>query len=264
MSHAGESGSVNGVPNSVREAIELALLLDATYWCSGIDVRHYPRAALGAAVEATRLAVGAPTITALLDRVVHQEAAMRHLMRALSALAPAPEQSDAVLLGWQATLLPLLRSTPFPRLWVIDCVDDQLLLRLLTLLEEEGLLARTSLFVTSDEPSLLRRLQDAVDHASFHTAPRIIWNEYCLLSDATFNEFEFILCGRALAEHTVHQQRRMVRLIGESLSQCGLLHLATPGADDCAALAPIFLPVAIGQNLYRHATLELQAQRRRH
>ena len=252
-------------------AAETALLLDAVYWYGGVDVRDHPREPVVAAIAGVRAALGLPSTTALLDRVVHRPDDLRRLLQVLGDLVAPGDVNDQVGAGWRASLIPLLRSTPFPKLWVADLTDPTLLENLLLLLHHEQLLARTALFITAGDPALLRLLKDALQRSErLHALAErgdwlanLVWTEYCLLTDATFNEFEFILCGERLTLLSQSMQRRVVRLLGESVSRCGLLQMAAIEEDEAASLVPIFLPVGQGGQLYRHATLERESQRRR-
>ena len=264
-------GEIASAPSpEIGLALETALLLDAVYWYGGVDARQYPAAATAHAIDATRADLGLPTITALLDRIVHREQDLRRLLRALATVVPQPDSAGALAQEWRDTLAPLLRSTPFPKIWVVDCVDVQLLQALIGFLRQEELTARTALFVTAADAALLRRLQDAVlgpprlglDAAGQPGGPPIVWTDYSLRTDSTFNEFEFILCGTALNQLAESVRRRAVRVLGESVSGCGLLQRCARAPDDAAALVPIFLPVSAGARLYRHATLALQTRQR--
>lgn len=268
----------------VCRTLDTALLLDAVFWYGGVDVRGGPPAAIERTIDVVRVALGEPSILGLLDRVLHQEQDLARLLKALVAVdpatplpAPLPDPHGSIVAGWREILVPLLRSTPFPKIWVADCRDVQLLRQLIACLRMENLLPRTALFVTASEPALLRYLKDVIEHhwpqleVADGSAPdlAIVWNDYCMHTDGTFNEFEFILCGTALPLLEQDVQRRVVRLLGESVTRCGLLQMAAsigqgkrdPSAD-AEALMPIFLPAAGGIHMYRHATLELRSRER--
>ena len=254
----------------VGQALETALLLDAVYWYGGVDARRYPAAATAGAIDATRSVLGLPTITALLDRIVHRQQDLQRLLRALATVLPQHESADVLVQEWRETLAPLLRSTPFPKIWVVDCVDVALLQALIGFLRSEHLTLRTALFVTAANAALLRRLQDAVpgpgrvsrESSVEPNEPPIVWTDYSLQTDSTFNEFEFILCGTALDELSDAMRRRAVRVLGQSVSDCGLLQRCAPALEDAANLVLTFLPVSQGARLYRHATLALQTRQR--
>ncbi|WP_229425096.1 CheR family methyltransferase [Massilia sp. Se16.2.3] len=122
-------------------------------------------------------------------------------------------------------------------------------------LHEEGLLARTEIFATVANDELLAEVREAsIDAfalpalqeqyaASGGTAAlsdyfelkdgravllprlrsRITWAQYNLVTDASFNEFQAIVCCRALADFGPMLRQRVLRLFFESLSRFGVL-----------------------------------------
>jgi chemotaxis protein methyltransferase CheR len=90
----------------------------------------------------------------------------------------------------------------------------------------------------------------------------IIVAEFNINTDGTFNEFDFIVCGSVLRKLSRLAQRRVMRLLGESLAPCGVLQLVGPDVADAARIAPVFLPLVEGEHVYRHALLERCTQQR--
>jgi chemotaxis protein methyltransferase CheR len=63
----------------------------------------------------------------------------------------------------------------------------------------------------------------------------IVWAEYDLRAGETFNEFDLILCRNVIPDLRPQEQRRVYRLVAESLSRFGLLAL---GEDETPDVAP--------------------------
>lgn len=261
-----------------RQGFELRILLDALYWRSGTDLRRSRPARLPEIVDTLREEMGLPTITALIDRMVHDDCDLQHVHAALIAQltdeVPGHCADTSMIDGWRSHVVPLLRSTPFPTVWVHDCSDTALLEQLIVHLHDNDLLKRSTVFVTCSDAALVEPLQlnlhrqihhvlrDTLPVSARDAAGSIIVAAYNIHTDGTFNEFDFIVCGTVLHQLASAAQRRLMRLLAESLAPCGVLQLLSPDAADAARIAPLFLPMASAENLYRHALLERHAQRR--
>lgn len=278
---------MHGQDPAGRQRFELGILLDALYWRSGTDMRRNQPARLSEIVDNLREGMGVSTITALIDRIVHDDRDLQQVHATLTAQlsddGPGRFADKSEIDDWHSQVLPLLRSTPFPTLWVHDCGDMELLEQLLLRLLDSDLLKRSTVFVTCTDAAQVKPLrlnlhlklhqvlrlaqQRALPHARrispTDAAGSIIVAAYNIHTDGTFNEFDFIVCGTALRQLASSAQRRLMRLLADSLASCGVLQLLSPDAADAARIAPLFLPMADAENLYRHALLERHAQQRR-
>jgi chemotaxis protein methyltransferase CheR len=253
-----------------RQQFESRLLLEALYWRSGTDLRGGAPQHVMMLVDALRKEMDLPTITAMTERVVHNDLDLQQVQDALRTrlgAATAISSVDAKTIDhWRNHVVPLLRSTPFPTVWVHDCRDIGVLSQLSAVLNESGLSKRSTVFVTCGDAAhvapLRLQLQHALAISANAASANFIVAEYNIHTDGTFNEFDFILCGTVLRRLAAPVLRRVMRLFAESLTPCGVLQLLALDAADAARVAPIFLPMSDGAHLYRHALLERHAQRR--
>jgi chemotaxis protein methyltransferase CheR len=150
---------------------------------------------------------------------------------------------------------PWLRSRPMPKIWVAECTAAEDVFSLAILLHEEGLYERARIFATSANESLLeeasrgafaaelapqyaqnyraaggrRELSDYYTmedgQCVFLPALRanITWAQYQLASDASFNEFELIMCRDTLDAFGPGLTRRSLQLFHDSLARFGIL-----------------------------------------
>lgn len=217
--------------------------------------------------------------------MLHQPAAAEALRRELSfsagGLFQYPERVGALC----QHLLPLLRSCPRPRVWIADCSSAEDVFSLAILLADEGLLARTQLFVTSSSEALLQEAragqfapellpryqenyrrcggrrpladycheQDGYLRFKDELRGTITWAQYGLSSGTSFNEFQFVSCCRPLDDFGPFLRRRALWLFGESLSPFGLLGL-TSGTADRALFALSYQTLSHEHGLYRRKT----------
>lgn len=239
------------------EELEIDLLLEAVFQRHGYDFRAYDRAQVRRKLLALLGERGLKTVSALQERVLHEAGAASALLRAL-AVAPVglfgePERAREA----REVLGKSLRPAAVPKVWLAECAGIGDAWTLAILLHEEGLLARTDIFATLGNDDLLAEVREATLDAG--TLPalqenyqrsggsaqladyfdvragraallprlrgRITWAGYNLVTDASFNEFEAIVCCRALADFGPVLRQRVLRLFHDSLSRFGVLGL---------------------------------------
>lgn len=148
-------------------------------------------------------------------------------------------------------VMPRLRSYPAPRVWLAEATGPEDVLALTVLLAEHRLLARTQVFVTAaEEAQLVRARRDTISASRLADCARayrdvgglcgpgefislhegiahlrahgeFVWATHGLETDASFNEFDLIVCMRPLAE--CGPQHRVLRLFSGSLPLLGML-----------------------------------------
>src|SRR5471030_2122575 len=260
------------------EELELELLLEALLQRFGYDFRGHERCPLKRRLRGVMAQRGLRTISSLQDSVLHDDGAAGALLRALH-VPPSSLFDDAQeALQLRALLGPALHASALPRVWLADCAGAEQAWSLAILLHEQGLLARTEIFATVASDALLAeareaslplaRLEAAQQHYArgggtgqlsdyfqaagpagaqrFEPLPqlgaRIIWAQYNLVTDASFNEFQLIVCRRALPDFGPLLRQRVLQLFHASLAPFGVLGLdRVLDADD--ALAAQYQPL---------------------
>src|SRR5471032_1762086 len=230
------------------EELELELLLEALLQRFGYDFRGHERCPLKRRLRGVMAQRGLRTISSLQDRALH--------------VPPSSLFDDAQeALQLRALLGPALHASALPRVWLADCAGAEQAWSLAILLHEQGLLARTEIFATVASDALLAeareaslplaRLEAAQQHYArgggtgqlsdyfqaagpagaqrFEPLPqlgaRIIWAQYNLVTDASFNEFQLIVCRRALPDFGPLLRQRVLQLFHASLAPFGVLGL---------------------------------------
>lgn len=249
----------DGAESAVAQ-LETSLFVEGLYRRYGVDFRGFEPAGLGCKLAALAAAEGMENICALLGRVLHEPLFARRAMRHLGAGASAFLTTPQCFMAMRCAALPVLRSASWPVIWVAECGDPGLVMQLAVMLEEEGLLGKTQLFVTSANDELLGEVEalavaadsmPARDECHLKGGGRrslleycerdgdffklraglrqnIVWGQYDLASDASFNEFHLIVCQRPLKEFDVPLQRRTLGLFSQSLCNFGILQVEPP------------------------------------
>jgi chemotaxis protein methyltransferase CheR len=243
------------------EELETELLLEAVFQRFGYDYRAYDRAALRAKLSQAMRERGAATLSGLQEQALHDSGAASSLLRALSP-APAP-LFDCVghASRLRGVLAPSLRGWPVPRVWLAECAGVGEAWTLAIVLAEEGVLGKLDIHATLANEELVAHMQDAClplaaleearqrhlesggrgDLADFFDIEdgadgqcvrlradlrrHITWSQYSLVTDASFNEFQAILCCHALGDFGPVLRQRVLRLFRDSLARFGVLCL---------------------------------------
>jgi len=265
------------------EDLEVDLLLEGVFRRFGHDFRGYQREPVKRRLHALMKDIGAGTISALQEQVLHKPETGTALLRALSTRPAALFDDPAYYRSLRDAMVPWLCSCPSPRIWVAECVAAEDVCSLAILLAEEGLHGKTQIFATAENPCLLeeasvgsfsldrlsayeknyeasggkRALSDYCDERegravfSAQLRSNITWAQYSLATDASFNEFQLIVCRRAMPEFGAHLQRRALQLFYESMPLFGILSVDRSDGLMAAPFVSRYKPLVNGSGLYR-------------
>lgn len=262
--HAGDQAAAAFAPalDPALEALEIDLLLEALLQRHGYDFRGYERTGLRRKLHALMEQRGLATVSALQERVLHEPHSGAALLRALS-VAPATLFDDARHWSGLRQALEALRGSALPKVWLAECAGPEEAWSLAILLAEQQPHNRAEIHATLanqqqvDEAAdaglaglPLARLAACEEHyrrcggaASLadyfaigaeravllpQLRARISWAQYNLVTDASFNEFQLIVCRGALADYGPPLRQRALRLFHDSLAMFGTLGLDRP------------------------------------
>ena len=240
------------------EEIEADLLVEALYRRYGTDLRTLERAPLRARLQAFTRGRSLPSLSALQALALHDEAVGLELVRCLSVRPAALFDDPGRIATLRQTLRPWLHSCPVVRVWVSECTGVEDVYTLAILLREEGFYDKTLLFATAASETMLnaarsgripvaefaRYQQNYLRSGGRHSLAdyleaepdeegrlvfrpelgrNIIWAQYNLATDASFNEFQLIVCRGALSDLRPALRQRALKLFHESLAVFGYL-----------------------------------------
>ncbi|NEX61969.1 CheR family methyltransferase [Noviherbaspirillum galbum] len=265
------------------ESLETDLLLEGVFQRFGLDYRGYRRETVRRKLQVLMRQEGVQTISGLQEKMMHDAPACQRLLLALGS-RPAGLLADADrMFALRRALVPWLRSCASPRVWVAECASAEDVAGLAILLEEEGLHGKTQIFATTACEAVLddmracrfpaERLEEyAGNHLrsggkgalSQYVAVRggeavfaeglcsnVVWAQYSLATDASFNEFQLITCHGALTEFGAPLRNRALQLFHESMPMFGLLSVELAQEADLASFRCWYRPMNEGKDLYR-------------
>jgi chemotaxis protein methyltransferase CheR len=265
------------------ERIEIDLLLEGVFRHYGLDFRGYALGSLKRRLARRMREEGVTTLSALQEKVLHDQDAMERLLIALSISVTAMFRDPSFYLAFREKVVPLLRTYPFIRIWNAGCATGEETLSLAIVLEEEGLLERTRIYATDFNAGVVDRARSGEfpmsrmkmytenylkaggkrDFSSYYTADgpavtfskglrdNVVFAQHNLVSDGSFNEFHGILCRNVLIYFGQPLQKRVHELFHNSLVNFGVLGLGHKETIRFTPLEHCYEAIDSREKLYR-------------
>jgi chemotaxis protein methyltransferase CheR len=226
---------------------------------------------------------GVATISALQERVLRDPACKERVINALTVKVTAMFRDPGFYRAFRRSVVPMLRTYPFLRLWHAGCSTGEEAYAMAILLEEEGLYARARIYATDMDGGVLRQAASGEfplvsmrentrnylaaesrgcfsdyyvvrgDRVVVDPALRrnIVFGRHDLVREPSFNEFHVILCRNVLIYFAKALQNRVHRLLYESLGPLGYLGLGRSETIEFTPHAASYRAVPDGERIYR-------------
>lgn len=243
----------------INEELELDLLLLAVYRLTGFDFRQYMRSSLLRRVRNRMNLEKLPTITALTDKLIHDEACMARMLADFSINVTEMFRDPAFFKAFREEVVPFLKGLPEIRIWHAGCSTGEEVYSMAILLEEEGLGGKSKIYATDMNERVLKRAESGMiplqkmqaytknyilaggkkSFSEYYSADsngayinkslrkNMIFAQHNLVTDGSFNEFHVIICRNVLIYFNMELQHQVFRLFNESLSPSGFLGLGS-------------------------------------
>lgn len=267
------------------ESLEITLLLEGIFQRYGFDFRDYARASLRRRVWKRASAEGVKTVSALTEKVLHDPACMERFLLDLSINVTAMFRDPTFFLALREKVVPLLRTYPWIRIWDAGCSSGEEVYSLAILLHEEGVLDKCRIYATDMNEVVLNHARAGIfplssmqentsnylkaggtgsfsqyytakyDSAIFRPELRsnIIFAQHNLATDASFNEFNLIICRNVLIYFNNDLQQRVQKLFHQSLEMFGILGLGRKESLRYNEIEDLFETIDEAEKIYRRA-----------
>lgn len=267
------------------EEIEIQLLLEGIRLTYGYDFREYALPPLRRSIVAAMQAEGIPTISAYQDRILHDATCMQRFLGMVGVSVTSMFREVELINTLRDEVVPMLRTYPSVRIWMVGCATGEEVYSLAILLEEEGVLRHARIYATDlNEDTLAvarmgaypldrmrsyeeayRRVGGRLALSDYYTVSgrsarfsrslqsNVTWARHNLVTDASFNEFHLIICANVLIYFRPMLQERAHRLFYDSLVRAGYLAL---GKGESLVFSPgssRYQQVRAGVSLFRKA-----------
>ncbi|MGN7294457.1 CheR family methyltransferase [Rhizobium sp. SAFR-030] len=239
------------------EDIEIRLLLEALYVRYHYDFRNYAMASVKRRLRQAREHLGFPTISALQERVLHDETMLPRLLGYLTVQVSEMFRDPSYFRAIRETVVPHLKTYPSLKIWIAGCSGGEELYSFVILFREEGLEERTIFYATDINQDALRTAEAGVygldrlqlftenhrksggksslsdyystgyDRATFDRSlrERVVFSDHSLVTDAVFGEMHLVSCRNVMIYFDRPLQDRAIGLFKDSLSRKGFLGL---------------------------------------
>lgn len=250
------------------EDIETPLLIEAIYRRWGYDFRDYAPASLKRRIRRIVEAEKLPSVSALQEHVLRDPAAMQRFLDQVTVSVTSMFRDPGFYRAFRRIAVPLLKQRNVLRIWHAGCASGEEVYSMAVLLHEEGLLGRAIIYATDVNQAALDAAKEGIyplekmkeytgnyqaggGKAAFseyyqaghgavvmqaELSKNIVWAQHNLVTDASFNEFNLILCRNVLIYFNQKLQERVHRLFYDSLASDGLLVL---GRQESLQLTPL-------------------------
>lgn len=265
------------------EDIEIPLLLEGIFRHYGFDFRNYAQASIRRRILSRVQAEGLHTVSGLQERVLHDPACMERLLLALTVQVTSMYRDPSFYAAFRQKIVPLLRTYPYVRLWHAGCSTGEEVYSMAILLREEGLYERCRLYATDLSEAVLRLAKAGVypldpmkaytenylraggkaSFSEYYTAnnekallrpwlqQNIVFAQHNLVTDATFNEFNVILCRNVMIYFNKALQEHVHGLLRQSLVRLGVLALGRRESLKFTRVEPYYEELDAQEKLYR-------------
>jgi chemotaxis protein methyltransferase CheR len=265
------------------EDLEISLLLEGVYQRYGYDFRQYAYPSLRRRIRNVLRAEQLSSISCLQDRVLRDTAALERLVLGITVAVTAMFRDPDFYRQLREKVVPMLRTYPFVRIWHAGCSTGEEAYSMAILLEEEGLYDRCRIYATDMNRLAVKRARDGIFSLAFmkeytdnylkaggracfsdyYSADsqnvilrqslrrNMVFAEHNLVSDGSFNEFNFILCRNVMIYFQKPLQEKVFSLLHESLRRFGVIALGSKESVKLSPYESCYEELAGCQRLYK-------------
>jgi chemotaxis protein methyltransferase CheR len=238
-------------------ALEIRLLLEGVFQRYGLDFRDYAYASIRRRILGRLAPEGVTSVSCLQDKVLHDPESMQRLLAALTVHVTSMFRDPGFYLAFREKVVPLLRTYPFVRIWHSGCSTGEEVYSMAILLHEEGLYERCRIYATDVSEPVLDRAKSGVfpiaqmkeytenyqkaggtrSFSEYYSAQQehvlfrpwlhenVVFAQHNLVTDASFNEFNAVLCRNVMIYFNKRLQERVHHLLYGSVERFGVLAL---------------------------------------
>jgi chemotaxis protein methyltransferase CheR len=236
---------------------ELMDVLDVVKHYHGYDFFDYSKASLLRRISKFIADNQLDGIYDLKRKLVNEPNYFQHFLQTVTVNVTEVFRDPAFYKSLRENVVPILASYPKLNIWHAGCSTGEEVFSMCILLHEVGLLERCRIYATDINPVNLEKAMAGIvplkfmkdytsnyikaggtnDFADYYTArydhvlinkelrKNIVFSQHNLVTDAAFNEFQFICCRNVLIYFNKNLQQRAINLFSESLSPLGILAL---------------------------------------
>ena len=263
------------------EAIELLLHKVASRY--GYDFSDYARASLHRRIDLFFTKNKQSSFALMQERLMQDPVFFMNFVEQITVNVTEMFRDAAFYKMLREHVLPVLATYPFIRIWHAGCSTGEEVFSLAILLKEANLLHKSLLYATDINQAVLAKAKTGIfpiaamqqnsdnyirsggreDFSSYYQASynnakfdetlleKMIFSPHNLVADASFNEFQLILCRNVLIYFNRDLQGKVLQLFDKSLDSLGFLALGSKESLKFSPIAGYYKQVVYNEKVWR-------------
>ncbi|MBC7935876.1 MAG: protein-glutamate O-methyltransferase CheR [Rhizobacter sp.] len=265
------------------EAEAIELLLHKVVSRYGYDFSDYARASLHRRIDLFYTKTKQPSFTLMQERLMQDPVFFMNFVEQITVNVTEMFRDAGFYKMLREHVLPVLATYPFIRIWHAGCSTGEEVFSLAILLKEANLLHKSILYATDINQAVLAKAKTGIFHvatmrqnsenyirsggkedfsvyyhanhnnAKFDSAlsEKMIFSTHNLVADASFNEFQLILCRNVLIYFNRELQGKVLQLFDRSLDSLGFLALGSKESLKFSPIAGYYKQVVYNEKVWR-------------
>jgi chemotaxis protein methyltransferase CheR len=249
----------------------------------GYDFTGYSGASLKRRIDRIYWMDQFPSFAEFRYRILNDAAYFKHFVEEFTVNVTEMLRDPSFYRTLRETVIPKLATYPFIRIWHAGCSTGEEVYSMAILLKECGLLNKSRLYATDLNSQVLETARKGIfpagqmrqyaenyrnsggarDFSAYYSAnynlvkfeeelgEKMIFATHNLVADASFNEFQLILCRNVMIYFNKELQARVLQLFDNSLETLGFLALGTKESLRFSHIESKYKLVVPGQKIWR-------------
>ncbi|MCP4266678.1 MAG: protein-glutamate O-methyltransferase CheR [Candidatus Brocadiaceae bacterium] len=262
---------------------EINQLLDAIFFRYGYDFRNYARASMERRIINRVKLAELDSVSEMIPKIMHDPGFFDLFLRDMSITVTEMFRDPHVYKKIRESVCVHLKTYPRINIWHAGCATGEEVYSMAILLEEEGLLKRTTIYATDfnnhslkiaekgiypaekvklftknyisagGKASFVKYYQAKYEHAKIKESlkKRITFANHNLIQDKVFTETHLILCRNVLIYFNKELQNRALNLFKDSLVHRGFFILGNRETIDFTNVESTFEKHSQKERIYR-------------
>lgn len=263
--------------------IEMRLFLQGIREVYGHDFTGYGEASLRRRITRWLSRTDYPSLSAALGEIIRERHLFIDFLNQVTVTVSEMFRDPPFYRAIREEVVPLLATFPSIRIWIAGCSRGEEAFSIAIVMEEAGLLPRTTIYATDINPaaidggkggilplaemrgysrnylssggsgSLSDYLQARYDRVIIdkRIRDRIVFASHNLATDGSFGEMQMILCRNVMIYFTPPLKERVLTLLDSSLEPGGILCLGSKETLEGRRIAPGYEEMVIPLRIYR-------------
>jgi chemotaxis protein methyltransferase CheR len=265
------------------QKLEVELLIKALFRRFNYDFRHYARTSVQRRLQHAMTRFHCATVSHIQARLLNEKNFLPELIDVLTVPTTEMFRDPTYFASLRTTVFPILKTYPSLRFWIAGTSTGEEVVSMIILLQEEGLLEKTTLYATDINLRSLEQAQRgiydtetiqkatynyresggkgsisdyvSVAYGSAKVDPalykNVVFSDHSLSTDAVFAEAHFISCRNVLIYFDRDLQNRATNLFRDSLVRGGFLGLGSRESLRFLEPSPNFRTIDEANRLYQ-------------